>query len=380
MNRRVLLWTATFGGVAIVAGWLLWSKMEVEVAPAAGSPERSSPQSSGASDTKDAATVPSATTPKSDRDLGTLLAKLSPDVLRYFDVGLNAGMEDVALYGQVVDQFDVPVAQVAVLYCVGGRYLNAGPGCGTKHTDVAGRFSILSRGGSVQISSIGYGNPDIEMQFPVDPDSNLQDFGGGQAMFYGYQHAEGGHELLWTDTSPEKPFVFRAWRIGAPEPVRVGWRRFGRLNPDGRLYTFDLSKKTPKQFAIEGVVDGHFLVSCQREPQHLTRDVKDVTWSVTITPIDGGMQLSDDVYMNVAPETGYQPAFVYDTQAQKSRVIGRVVDKRFYYTAKGGQVYGALLISFQPLADRNYCGIDILKFKLNESGSRNLASRQRSKW
>lgn len=229
------------------------------------------------------------------------------------------------------------------------EYANAGPGCGTKRTDSEGQFSILSRGASLSVKSIMH--PEIEMQFPeremlpARGKAGLSDFGEAEVDFYGYQRYEGGNDLLWTDTSPEKPHVFKAWRFEVLEPVRVGGDRFARMKPDGRLYTFNFDKKGVHADADEGVLDGHMLVSCQRDPQifakgELKKQREEMTWTVTITPIDGGIQPSDDIYMNVAPESGYQPAIVFDSQTaiSRSRAPGFLGEKRFFFTAKGGQV------------------------------------------
>jgi len=390
MARKKLLLAATLGLGVILFAALLWRGNVEEASQLTGPPERRVQPPGAEPPAGGAGTTPSApaATNRPDGEVANLLAKLSPKQLRYLDFGFNAGMEDVALYAQLVDQHGAPVVQAEIWYCVGGRYLNAGPGCGTKRTDSEGRFAILSRGASVSIKSIMH--PEIEMQFPeremLPPGrgkAGLSDFGESEVDFYGYQRYEGGNDLLWTDTSPEKPHVFKAWRFGVLEPVRVGGTRRGRLNPDGRLYTFDLLRERPHHKALEGVLDGQFMVSCQRDPQifdkaELKKQREEMTWTVTITPIDGGIQPSDDIYMNVAPESGYQPAIVFDSQTaiSHSRSPGFLGEKRFFFTAKSGQVYGAMMVRIDVAADTDYCSVDVVKFKLNNQGSRNLAARR----
>ncbi|MCW8827076.1 MAG: hypothetical protein OQK78_11715, partial [Gammaproteobacteria bacterium] len=244
--------------------------------------------------------------PKSEVvDEQSMLAKLNPAQVAYYLFGFRGGMEDINFYGQVIDQYDVPVVNAKVPFCTGGALLASGKGCGYTLTDNQGRFEIHSEGGSLTLSAIVHDG--IDFNFPRPAYGGLHAANKKQIRFFGYQQIAGGNYPLWTDTSEESPYVFTAWRVAEYENVVIG-RDVSHQIPDGRTYTFMLDKKNYKDRRAEGIVDGHLRVSCTRGQMKNHLDKLD--WKVILEPVDGGIQTTNDIYLNYAPETGYKPSII----------------------------------------------------------------------
>ena len=296
--------------------------------------------------------------------------KLPERYRRFYTLGFEAGMEDIDFYGQIVDQYGEPVANASVGFSTGGAMLAPGKGIGKVNADEQGRFEIHSEGGSLSLFNIKA--PGINFSFPIPTHLKYSTLGARitEMRFTGYQHNVGGSAPLWTDTSPEKPYVFTAWRVKEYEKVIVG-RDNSHQYSDGRVYTFKLDKKSYKDRREEGATDGHLRISCTREPIERVQDRVD--WQVTITPVDGGIQATDDLYLNLAPETGYQPSLTIDMRKGSPNYQATLINQRYFFTAKNGQVYGSLYMNFEPHAKKDMCVISIDQYKINLNGSRNLA-------
>lgn len=304
-----------------------------------------------------------------------LLDKLPERYRRSYTLGFEAGMEDIDFYGQIVDQYGEPVTNASVGFSTGGAMLAPGKGIGKVSADEQGRFEIHSEGGSLSLFNIKA--PGINFSFPVPTHIKNSRFGAHikEMRFTGYQHNVGGNDPLWTGTSPEKPYVFTAWRVDKYEKILVGDLNSYQF-PDGRVYTFKLDKKKYEERREEGSTDGHLFVSCTREPIERVQD--HVDWQVTITPVDGGIQTTDDLYLNLAPETGYQPSLTIDMRKGSPDYKESLINQRYFFTAKSGQVYGSLYMHIEPNAKQGKkCRIDITQYKVNLDGSRNLAVKPR---
>ena len=94
-------------------------------------------------------------------------------------------------------------------------------------------------------------------------------------------------------------------------------------------------------------------------------------WQVSITPVDGGIMTTDDLYMNLAPENGYMPSLTVDMNTASPDYQDVLGDQRYYFTSQNGQVYGALFVYYEPHR-KDHCKITI-EYKVNLNGSRNLA-------
>ncbi|MCU7808798.1 MAG: Ig-like domain-containing protein [Candidatus Thiodiazotropha sp. (ex Semelilucina semeliformis)] len=296
----------------------------------------------------------------------SLLERLSAKFKRYLDFGFKAGMLPINFYGQIVDQHGTPVTDAKVVFETTGAYLAPGKGIGFVLTDSQGRYEIHSEGGKLRLAGIVH--PYATLKFaPINTKSTRF------KMIYGGQPREGANELLWSDTTPENPHVFTAWRVEAYENVESGYMK-GHIEPNGNVYTFDFDRKDKFGkligFAVKGAKDGHIHVTCTRSPMADYGDWKD--WEMSITPIDGGIQSTDDYYLNLAPETGYQPSLTIEQRKESTDYQPRTQNQRYYFTAKNGQIYGSLFVGMQPHAKPEICRFDV-RFKINTNGSRNLA-------
>jgi len=304
-----------------------------------------------------------------------LIEKLPEKYKRYYQAGFKSGMQDVNFYGRIVDQYGEPVMGAKVTYGLGGAFLAPGKGMGQTVTDAEGRFEIHNEGGSLSLDKVEH--PDIDFQYPlptVNTDSSLLWPKNLSMSFYGYQPTQGGGEALWTDTTSDTPYVFTAWRVENYEDVLTG-NINGYYVPDGRIYTLNFEGRQFKERKIEGIADGHLRVSCTRGPMQHHRDWVD--WQVTLSPVEGGIQITDDLYMNLAPESGYQPSLTIETRTDSPNYKQQLRNQRYFFTAHNGQVHGSLFLHIDPhiydTSSQYGCRININYFKVNTSSSRNLA-------
>jgi hypothetical protein len=300
-----------------------------------------------------------------------LVSRLPEKYRRQLDFGFKAGMLPINFYGKIIDQNGRPVVRAKVIYETTGAFLAPGGGMGFVYTDDQGRYEIHSEGGKLNLAGIVH--PFAVLYFQRNRSPSYSGPNKRFKMVYGGQPRQGANELLWTDTSPAKPHVFTAWRVESYEDVRHG-KMDGQMRPDGSVYTFDFDRKNKFgeviPAAFEGAKGGHLHVTCSRPPIEDVMDWQD--WAVTITVVDGGVQLTDDYYLNLAPEAGYSPSLTIEQRKSASDYQSRMLGKRFYFTAKSGQVYGSLYARIEPHMKPELCRV-LLSYKINFNGSRNLA-------
>lgn len=310
--------------------------------------------------------------PKKAEEKGDALLKLLPEKYRrYYEFGFKAGVGPVALYGQVVDQYGKPVMGARVSFMVLGRFLARGKGFGYVYTDSEGRFEIQGEGAKIELQGVNH--PDVSFRFPENAKGARYGSAIARMTFYDTSPSVGETVPLLSDTSKEHPYVFTAWRVEKFEPVKSGYV-FGYVEPDGKVATFDLNKGYGK-ITINRAVDGHLHVSCEREPMEDYGDR--VNWKVTLEPVDGGIQPTDDLYLSLAPESGYQPSLTIEMKKSSSDYKERLDKQRYFFTARNGQVYGSLFMYINPHAKLDKCHLEVREFKINSNGSRNLALKPR---
>jgi hypothetical protein len=310
---------------------------------------------------------------KAEDRTDALIEKLPEKLKRYVWMGFKAGMLPINFYGQILDQYGEPVANPTITFETGGALLASGKGIGRVVGDEQGRFEIHSEGGSLELG--GVQAPGIQFSYPTPKHLTNTMLGARHPTmrFVGGQKTKGGKEPLWGDTSPEHPYVFTAWRVEKYEKVLIGDLNSYQL-PDGRIYTFKLDKNNYQERREEGITDGHLRVSCTRGAVKSYLDHRG-DWQVTITPVDGGIQATDDLYLNLAPESGYQPSLTIVGSPEYKYGLG---NQRYFFTAKNGQVYGSLYLHIHPYAKQGEkCRIDIAQYKINLNTSRNLAVKPR---
>jgi hypothetical protein len=104
-------------------------------------------------------------------------------------------------------------------------------------------------------------------------------------------------------------------------------------------------------------------------------------WSVTISPVNGGgIQETDDLYMNMAPKTGYLPSLTIDRRIGSSSYLPALLNKRYFFTSNDGQDYGSLYVHYEPFAREDIDGCIIrFSWKLNTTGSRSLEIKKKKR-
>jgi hypothetical protein len=104
-------------------------------------------------------------------------------------------------------------------------------------------------------------------------------------------------------SSKNRAYRIQAWRLGEYEGSISG-NLNGYFNYSVKVYTLDLTGKTYRKIKLEGERSGTLRVSCIRKDMENFNDYGD--WEITVIPINGGIQKTTDLYMNIAPASGYQ--------------------------------------------------------------------------
>ncbi len=251
--------------------------------------------------------------------------------------------QSLDFYGKVIDQFGQPVVGAEVTAQIG---LSMGAGSTHKaQTDANGYFQFTGlRGHSLNLV----------------PQKN-----GYQMEGHGIKGPNG------PETSSNDRGIYAMWKLKGPEPMIHNDLYNNKIQPDGRTYMIDFQKN---QISEGTNSPGDMLVQIQRPPQIKPREKFD--WSFVMTAIDGGfIEVTNDVYLNEAPEKGYQPQ--YEMKRYATNVINYAswptfrTDRTFYLKSRGGKVYGHFQIKELEPDYRGMAAIRIESY-VNPAGSRNL--------
>ena len=113
---------------------------------------------------------------------------------------------------------------------------------------------------------------------------------------------------------------------------------------------------------------GNLKVKIIRPPKVGPRDKFD--WSAEIEGLSGGLlEVIDDDFMYLAPESGYAPSYALTMNASDP-AWKREVQKRFFFTTRGGKCFGQMTVEFIP--DYNDKSVFSIKYSVNPASSRNL--------
>ena len=95
-------------------------------------------------------------------------------------------------------------------------------------------------------------------------------------------------------------------------------------------------------------------------------------WTFKIKAINGGLQETNDIFMNLSPEDGYKESIVYKFKRKdKDRI-----DNKYYFTSRNGQVYGRLRMAVRPyLRGKNKSTI-LFDYVVNMNADRNLTVKE----
>ena len=290
-------------------------------------------------------------------------------------------------HGQVVDQHGLPVAEAEVRAAVTGGGLHPGDGGGFYTTDAEGRFVVKGRGQNFGILSIEH--PQVS-EF-------LGAYGRRRAFFVPYETEAGdgeGADGNWQDHQKAKnPYVFRVWRVERFGTVFVELSPI-YVPPDNRFYTYFVEdarysgsgniKEGEKRWVRTeqpGVQAGGVLaVRCFRGSDGNGDPVvwrSGASWQMTFRAIGGGIRFipEGEVYLNEAPETGYQQEISFGYQAGSEDYQRGIKNKqKLYLKAQQGGVYASLEINMYPFSQKVCSTAGDLKYTLD--GSRSLAVPQ----
>lgn len=249
-------------------------------------------------------------------------------------------------YGRVIDQHGQPIVGVDVKFMINPS-MDSGEKSETTQTDANGLFQFTGiRGESL---SIALTKPGYQIE----------------------GHGLGLEGRNGPETSPDKRRVYTMWKLRGAEPMVHGEINSRTINPDGRPFTIDFVKRQ----IVEGTNgSGDIIVQIQRPPEITPRQKYD--WSFTMTAIDGGfIEVTNDDYLNEAPESGYQPQYLMARHATDvlnySTWSLYHTDRTFFVKSHDGHVYGHFHISELEPAYRDKAALKI-EFYVNPAGSRNL--------
>ncbi len=265
----------------------------------------------------------------------------------------------VKMYGRVVDQHGQPVAGAKVQMVISGGGAFA-PGTGRTFfmTDTDGRFEVAGKGQGLSILNVEH--PQLSAVYFKRLASGRKDRGVGFDAAGTY-----GEEASWrTYNTPEKPYVIPVWRVEKFEKVIV---KSGAYDP----------KPNGKTFEYAGMV-----TSCSRElmEPHTHWKKQKGSWSITFQPINGGIQETNDFYLNKAPEDGYQSELTVSMERGSPDYKVAIYQPKYYYyyyLQDNKRIYGSFEAEFFPYTYKDKCRVTVKSVKYNPGGTRNLATRKR---
>jgi len=306
----------------------------------------------------------------------SVLDQLPPEYQRLkhqYKIALSS-LPNVTFYGRVIDQYGQPVVNAKVWYEGTSTYLSAGGGRGASYTDELGYFEIDTVGNVLSLGGITH--PEIEYSYPQVQEITYSDsatYSRLKTSINLSSNINSQTDVSWRNyAEKDKAYVIQAWRLSKYEGT-INGRVNGYYNLTGDVYTLNLFGKTYEQKILEGEKEGHLRVNCTRKIMEDNMDYGN--WTATITPINGGIQETDDVYMNKAPESGYQSSLHIDMRKDSMSYQPTILNKRYFFKSNNGKEYGSLYVHFWPhskFEDNTVCRVDIKSYKINPTGSRNL--------
>lgn len=237
------------------------------------------------------------------------------------------GNVPVALHGRVIDQDEKPLAGVIVRLKLQVGYMRTATEGHTRWealeliTNPAGHFSLANhKAGSVTVTALEKDGYQASSRNPV-------------TFEFVHEH------IRRYVPDPHNPVVFRMWRKSGAEPLAVNDVRI-KIAYDGTPTVFDLVKGVQ---VTDTNQPGDIRVTLIRAPLNITPGQRNFDWHATIEAIDGGLKESQDEFMFLAPEGGYQPRIVLGAAGNDPKwTADRKVS--FYIHNRGGQNYGRVTL------------------------------------
>ncbi len=340
MKKRILL--LLVAALLLILVW--WLLREPAAQPIAVPPAPQSTQ-----------TAPRVTAPAASTALTQPTSEEAYEAKRLAETrqrGLNAN-QPIRFYGKVIDQHDKPIAGVKVV--MGLRtfkepisgVMGDGSDAVVLTTNAEGRFEITDAKGSVlemrSLEKSGY-------------EASVTGINRGSYRYWAHP-SEGPYR-----PNADAPEIFRMWKKQGAETLVV--KSIGRVIPyDGRPTSYDLMTGQPSP-------NGDVRVTLSRTPQKITWGQTNYDWEVTIEVLKGGLIVSEEEQMFLAPEDGYQSKFTLRVPAHAQDWTD-TKEVSAYLRLREGKIYGRATFGFMVGSDREGTPIKIRSF-VNPSGSRNL--------
>jgi hypothetical protein len=327
--------------LAVLAGVLSWAPSRT-IAPASSTYHTTQADTAAT----DYTTVSNQDNPAAQNSLASTRPESGVESNR--QEGIRQYMESqnspIALYGLVVDQDGNPVPGVKVRV-------------GVRHWNVVTPAPWGAQGQTIPLEKVTAADGRFEMRDVTGDGVHIESISKS-----GYQLSPKARNHFGPSSgSIENPVIIRMWKEQAAEPLVSGNRIFGI--DSSKVYTLDLitGKKT------EGLAVGDLRVSITR-PDGVSRRDK-YPWSFSIEGIEGGVVESNDEFMYLAPESGYEPKYEMQLDPKESS-WAPLVKKQFFLCSRGGGVYGRIQIEVRSIYNV-HSALEI-DYAVNPAGSRNL--------
>ncbi len=249
------------------------------------------------------------------------------------------------LYGLVIDQLGNPVSNAKVI-CGATTpiflYTVSHSDCSTK-TNSKGMFYVRDSAAHLTI----YG---------------VQGYESKQMSFR--RHQQGGWfpsgSINSGPTTKEKPYILHVWK-GDPAPL-IHVDEYYRFERDSSVYSLSLTsgEKYPNEFLDD--IQIQFVAEQGKE-------IKRADWKVIFRSKSGGMLESDEPFMYLAPEDGYQQKIIVEQHKDDPEFKSKV-SKRYYLKSRSGKLYARLEMEITPFY--NDYSLIYMRYWVNPNGSRNL--------
>ncbi len=306
--------------------------------------------------------------PKKIEEIEKKITEQLPDNIRKAAKLAEQASFDIAFYGKVIDQNNAPVAGAKIEYSSVGLWNLTQGSRGEVVTDKDGMFVVNAKGNKLFVSMPRHQNiaeayePTIVNGAVSELPSKKLVFEAGQGV---YDSSRG-----WDSYSVDNPYIMKVWRV--IDFVEVKHKKtLIRLSPDNKVHTFILNKRRNFMVVKKGSdLEGDLLMRCVRDVDGMEQ--KNGSWEITIEAIDGGIQETNDHYLYEAPADGYLSALKVGKEKGREYGSALLANKKYYYTAHHGKVFGSLKINFEPYLKKKTCGM-FIDYKINANGSRNLA-------
>ncbi len=264
----------------------------------------------------------------------------------FAEQALKAFATPITFYGRVLDQHGVPIAGATVLGSAGTSM----SGKTTKLTtisDTTGNFGLSTRGMSLFVS---VNKPGFYHIFPNQISGMVSEKGFDYAADLG----DGIHK-----PDPSSPINFHLFKPGLIEPLIRLRDTSIRLNRSGEAVEVSLDPGHGEKHRLS--------ISCKMDNDR-TADGR-YSWKYEIKAIDGGLQLSGDIFQFQAPAIGYKISDVIDMSALLPQSEWKDFSRQSYFVRFNDNTFAR--IKTEMIAGGDYFAV-IEGYYNPKPGSRNL--------